>query len=61
MTLPFLLQEAAWLYERQLSQVRAQMRKVGREGTATPEQKASPSRVSTENVEYKRKDVKGKI
>ncbi len=27
-TLPFLLQQAAWLYERQLSQVRAQMRKV---------------------------------
>ncbi|KAI9703340.1 MAG: hypothetical protein M1836_007907 [Candelina mexicana] len=26
--LPFLLQQAAWLYERQLSQVRAQMRKV---------------------------------
>ncbi|KUJ14221.1 uncharacterized protein LY89DRAFT_620563 [Mollisia scopiformis] len=28
-TLAFLLQQAAWLYERQLSQVRAQMRKVG--------------------------------
>ncbi|KAI9819286.1 MAG: hypothetical protein M1827_007443 [Pycnora praestabilis] len=28
-TLPFLLQQAAWLYERQLSQVRAQLRKVG--------------------------------
>ncbi|KAI9743473.1 MAG: hypothetical protein M1818_002786 [Claussenomyces sp. TS43310] len=28
-SLPFLLQQAAWLYERQLSQVRAQMRKVG--------------------------------
>ncbi|PQE16152.1 multidomain presynaptic cytomatrix related protein [Rutstroemia sp. NJR-2017a BVV2] len=28
-TLSFLLQQAAWLYERQLSQVRAQMRKVG--------------------------------
>ncbi|APA15790.1 hypothetical protein SS1G_09359 [Sclerotinia sclerotiorum 1980 UF-70] len=27
-TLAFLLQQAAWLYERQLSQVRAQMRKV---------------------------------
>ncbi|MCJ1362014.1 hypothetical protein MMC16_001116 [Acarospora aff. strigata] len=27
-TLPFLLQQAAWLYEQQLSQVRAQMRKV---------------------------------
>ncbi|KAJ9402138.1 hypothetical protein DTO282F9_902 [Paecilomyces variotii] len=28
-TLPFLLQQAAWLYDRQLSQVRAQMRRVG--------------------------------
>ncbi|KAI9808593.1 MAG: hypothetical protein M1825_003743 [Sarcosagium campestre] len=28
-TLPFLLQQAAWLYERKLSQVRAQIRKVG--------------------------------
>ncbi|KAJ5885080.1 hypothetical protein N7495_009590 [Penicillium taxi] len=28
-TLQFLLQQAAWLYDRQLSQVRAQMRKVG--------------------------------
>jgi hypothetical protein len=27
-TLQFLLQQAAWLYDRQLSQVRAQMRKV---------------------------------
>jgi hypothetical protein len=27
-SLPFLLQQAAWLYERQFSQVRAQMRKV---------------------------------
>lgn len=32
--LPFLLQQAAWLYERQLSQVRAQMRKVGKSGTS---------------------------
>lgn len=29
-TLPFLLQQAAWLYERQLSQVRAQLRKVNK-------------------------------
>ncbi|KAI9651987.1 MAG: hypothetical protein M1831_007279 [Alyxoria varia] len=29
-TLPFILQQAAWLYERQLSQVRAQMRRVSR-------------------------------
>ncbi|KAH0543797.1 hypothetical protein FGG08_001980 [Glutinoglossum americanum] len=28
-SLPFLLQQAAWLYERELSQVRAQMRRVG--------------------------------
>jgi hypothetical protein len=35
----FLLQQAAWLYERQLSQVRAQMRKVGasrQSGTPSP-------------------------
>jgi Atg29 N-terminal domain len=31
-SLPFLLQQAAWLYERELSQVRAQMRRVGKEG-----------------------------
>lgn len=35
-TQPFLLQQAAWLYERQLSQVRAQMRKVGSRQSATP-------------------------
>ncbi|MCJ1480427.1 hypothetical protein MMC06_000582 [Schaereria dolodes] len=29
-SLPFLLQQAAWLYERQLSQVRAQLRKVSK-------------------------------
>lgn len=27
--LPFVLQQAAWLYERQLSQVKAHMRRVG--------------------------------
>ncbi|KAJ9498641.1 hypothetical protein H2202_005827 [Exophiala xenobiotica] len=32
----FLLQQAAWLYERQLSQVRAQMRRVGSRQSATP-------------------------
>lgn len=30
--LPFILQQAAWLYERQLSQVRDQMRRVGKGG-----------------------------
>ncbi|KAL4884778.1 hypothetical protein BJY04DRAFT_170424 [Aspergillus karnatakaensis] len=37
-TLQFLLQQAAWLYDRQLSQVRAQMRKVGttHSNTASP-------------------------
>lgn len=35
-TQAFLLQQAAWLYERQLSQVRAQMRKVGNRQSATP-------------------------
>ncbi|TVY33140.1 Autophagy-related protein [Lachnellula subtilissima] len=36
-TLAFLLQQAAWLYERQLLQVRAQMRKVGvSKGSSAP-------------------------
>ncbi|KAI9709383.1 MAG: hypothetical protein M1812_007719 [Candelaria pacifica] len=35
-SLPFLLQQAAWLYERQLSQVRAQMRKVVVPHSTTP-------------------------
>ncbi len=35
-TQPFLLQQAAWLYERQLSQVRAQMRKVGTQQSSNP-------------------------
>jgi hypothetical protein len=35
-TLPFLLQQAAWLYDRQLSQVRAQMRKVGNTHSSSP-------------------------
>lgn len=35
-TLPFLLQQAAWLYEQQLSQVRAQMRKVVSPQPAAP-------------------------
>ena len=36
MSLPFLLQQAAWLYERQLSQVRAQLRKVNRPSSTGP-------------------------
>lgn len=35
-TQAFLLQQAAWLYERQLSQVRAQMRRVGNRSSNTP-------------------------
>ncbi|PLB41626.1 multidomain presynaptic cytomatrix related protein [Aspergillus candidus] len=35
-TLQFLLQQAAWLYDRQLSQVRAQMRKVGTTQSHSP-------------------------
>jgi hypothetical protein len=35
-TQSFLLQQAAWLYERQLSQVRAQLKKVGNRQSATP-------------------------
>lgn len=34
-TQPFLLQQAAWLYERQLSQVRAQMRRMGNRSSNT--------------------------
>lgn len=42
MTLPFLLQQAAWLYERQLSQVREQLRKVNQ----TTSSRASPAPIS---------------
>ena len=45
-SLPFLLRQAAWLYERQLSQVKAQMRKVGKSGSsavASPAPGAPPS------------------
>ena len=36
-SLPFILQQAAWLYERQLSQVRAEMKKVaGKGGSPSP-------------------------
>lgn len=41
-TLPFLLQQAAWLYERQLSQVREQLRKVNQ----TTSSRASPAPIS---------------
>ncbi|KAK0106753.1 hypothetical protein ONS96_004371 [Cadophora gregata f. sp. sojae] len=45
-TLAFLLQQAAWLYERQLLQVRAQMRKVGVSKGST-----APSPVPWNNTE----------
>lgn len=35
-SLPFLLQQAAWLYDRQLSQVRAQIRRVGTKSSLRP-------------------------
>jgi hypothetical protein len=47
-TQPFLLQQAAWLYERQLSQVRAQMRKVGNRQSATPS--PAPSSVAGSTI-----------
>lgn len=47
-TQPFLLQQAAWLYERQLSQVRAQMRRVGTRQSATPS--PAPGSVSASMV-----------
>ncbi|KAI9776045.1 MAG: hypothetical protein M1839_000648 [Geoglossum umbratile] len=43
-SLPFLLQQAAWLYERELSQVRAQMRRVG---TLSSSNAPSPASGST--------------
>ena len=48
-TQPFLLQQAAWLYERQLSQVRAQMRRVGNRQSATPS--PAPGSASASMVE----------
>jgi hypothetical protein len=45
-TQPFLLQKAAWLYERQLSQVRAQMRRVGNRNSATSSPSPGPGSVS---------------
>ncbi|MCJ1228567.1 hypothetical protein MMC12_005228 [Toensbergia leucococca] len=42
-SLPFLLQQAAWLYERQLSQVRAQLRKVSKPGQSLDSSPASGS------------------
>ncbi|KAL1968116.1 hypothetical protein VTN77DRAFT_2247 [Rasamsonia byssochlamydoides] len=42
-TLPFLLQQVAWLYDRQLSQVRAQMRKVGTTHSHSPPPSVSGS------------------
>ncbi|KIX06540.1 uncharacterized protein Z518_04516 [Rhinocladiella mackenziei CBS 650.93] len=47
-TQSFLLQQAAWLYERQLSQVRAQMRRVGNRQSATPS--PAPGSVSASMV-----------
>lgn len=42
-TLPFLLQQAAWLYDRQLSQVRAQMLKVGNTHSQSPSPAPAPT------------------
>ena len=42
-TLPFLLQQAAWLYDRQLSQVRAQMLKVGNTHSQSPYPAPAPA------------------
>lgn len=35
-SLPFLLQQAAWLYERRFESMKAQMKRLGVSGTATP-------------------------
>ncbi|KAL9017378.1 MAG: hypothetical protein Q9185_005318 [Variospora sp. 1 TL-2023] len=46
--LPFLLQQAAWLYERQLAQVKAQLRKVSKPSLTA--QSPTPSSVSGSGV-----------
>lgn len=46
--LPFLLQQAAWLYERQLSQVKAQLRKVSKPSLTA--HSPTPSSVSGSGV-----------
>ncbi|KAL8922838.1 MAG: hypothetical protein Q9208_004963 [Pyrenodesmia sp. 3 TL-2023] len=46
--LPFLLQQAAWLYERQLSQVKAQLRKVSKPSVTAPS--PTPSSASASGV-----------
>ncbi|KAI5302111.1 hypothetical protein KEM56_001027 [Ascosphaera pollenicola] len=43
-SLPFLLQQAAWLYDRQLSQVRAQVRRVGTKSSLRPASSGSVAR-----------------
>ncbi|KAG9237993.1 hypothetical protein BJ875DRAFT_452344 [Amylocarpus encephaloides] len=54
-TLAFLLQQAAWLYERQLVQVRAQMRRVGASKAC-----AAPSLVPSGTYETSRGDMMGR-
>ncbi|MCJ1468936.1 hypothetical protein MMC07_007566 [Pseudocyphellaria aurata] len=48
-TLPFLLQQAAWLYEQQLSQVKAQLRKASRPVSSTGAS-PTPSSVSGSGI-----------
>lgn len=48
-TLPFLLQQAAWLYEQQLSQVKAQLRKASRPISSTGVS-STPSSVSGSGI-----------
>ena len=49
-TLSFLLQQAAWLYERQLSQVREQLRKVNKPPTSARSSPAPDSISGSTNV-----------
>ena len=41
-SLPFLLQQAAWLYERRFESMKAQMKRLGVSGTATPSPQLMP-------------------
>ncbi|KAJ9657130.1 hypothetical protein H2198_004488 [Neophaeococcomyces mojaviensis] len=58
-TQAFLLQQAAWLYERQLSQVRAQMRKMGSRSSNTPSPLPQPNAASVVGGQQMRRTGSG--
>ncbi|KAI9841269.1 MAG: hypothetical protein M1837_000805 [Sclerophora amabilis] len=59
--LPFLFQQVAWLYERQLSQVRAQMRKVGSQAQSTPPPQSAILASRTSGAQTMKRDGSGGI